>query len=60
MKDPIENMVFKILDDFKDGIYDALMYGIKSETNKTYHYKQGYDFGLVLYNDQIKEEKNNG
>jgi len=60
MKDQIDNMVFKILDDFKDGTYDALMYGIKSETNKTYHYKQGYDFGLVLYNDQIKEEKNNG
>ena len=59
MKDQIDNMVFKILDDFKDGTYDALMYGIKSETNKTYHYKQGYDFGLVLYNDQIKEEKNN-
>ena len=60
MKDPIENMVFKILEYFKDGTYDALIYGIKSETNKTYHYKQGYDFGLVLYNDQIKEEKNNG
>ena len=60
MKDPIENMVFRILSDFKDGTYDALMYVIKTETNKTYHYKQGYDFGLVLYNDQIKEEKNNG
>ena len=50
-------MVFKILDDFKDGTYDALMYGIKSETNKTHAYKQGYDFGLVLYNDQISEGK---
>ena len=53
MRDPIENMVFKILDDFKDGTYDALMYGIKSETNKTHAYKQGYDFGLVLHSDQI-------
>ena len=53
MKDPIDNMVFKILDDFKDGTYDALIHGIRSETNKTNYYKQGYDFGLVLYNDQI-------
>ena len=55
-KDPIEQMVFKILDDFKDGTYDALMYGIKSETNKTHAYKQGYDFGVALYNNQIDEE----
>jgi hypothetical protein len=41
------------LQDFKDGTYDALMHGIRSETNKTNYYKQGYDFGLVLYNDQI-------
>tara|TARA_A100001201_G_scaffold11933_1_gene15630 strand:+ start:4854 stop:5027 length:174 start_codon:yes stop_codon:yes gene_type:complete len=40
---------------FKDGTYDALMYGIRSETNKSHYYKQGYDFGLVLYNDQINE-----
>jgi hypothetical protein len=58
MKDPIENMVFRILSDFKDGTYDALVYGIRSETNKTLHYKEGYDFGLVLYNKQISEEKN--
>jgi hypothetical protein len=29
------------------------MYGIRSETNKSHHYKEGYDFGLVLYSDQI-------
>ena len=37
--------------------YDALMYGIRSETNQNHFYKQGYDFDLVLYNDQIDEEK---
>jgi len=42
---------------FKDGTYDALMYGIRSETNKSHYYKQGYDFGLVLYNNQLDEEK---
>ena len=41
------------LQNFKDGTYDALMYGIRSETNKSHHYKQGYDFGLVLHSDQI-------
>ena len=51
MKDPIENMVFKILDDFKDGIADGLISGTRSETNRTYHYKQGYDYGLTLYDD---------
>lgn len=43
------------LKDFKDGTYDALTYGIRSKTNKSHYYKQGYDFGLVLYNDQINE-----
>ena len=54
-----EQLVHNILKSFKDGTYDALMYGIRSETNKNHFYKQGYDFGLVLYNDQIDEENNN-
>ena len=37
------------LKDFKDGTYDALMYGIRSETNKSHYYKQGYDFGIDLF-----------
>jgi|TARA_R100001460_G_scaffold78100_1_gene119052 hypothetical protein len=45
---------------FKDGTYDALMYGIRSETNKSHYYKQGYDFGLVLYNDQLDGESELG
>ena len=57
MKDPIDNMVFKILDDFKDGTYDALIYGVRSETNKTLHYKEGYDFGLVLWNKQQGDDE---
>ena len=43
------------LQNFKDGTYDALMYGIRSETNKSHYYKQGYDFGLVLHSDQIDD-----
>ena len=57
MKDPIDNMVFKILDDFKAGTYDALIYGVRSETNKTLHYKEGYDFGLVLWNKQQGDDE---
>ena len=49
-------MLEKNLQDFKDGTYDALLYGIRSETNKSYYYKQGYDFGLVLFADQIDQE----
>ena len=37
------------LQNFKDGTYDALMYGIRSETNNSHHYKQGYDYGITLY-----------
>jgi len=44
---------------FKDGTYDALIYGIRSETNKSHYYKQGYDFGLVLFADQIDQEVEN-
>ena len=58
MRDPIDDMVFRILDDFKDGVADALIHGIRCDTNKAYYYKQGYDFGLVLYNEQIDEEQN--
>ena len=50
----------KDLQDFKDGTYDALLYGIRSETNKSNYYKQGYDFGLVLFADQMDQEKERG
>ena len=54
-----EQLVHNILKSFKDGTYDALMYGIRSETNKSHYYKQGYDFGLVLFADQIDQEVEN-
>ena len=37
---------------FKDGITDALVNGSRDETKLfSAYYKQGYDFGLVLYDD---------
>jgi hypothetical protein len=49
----MDQTVFRILDDFKDGVTDGLIHGIRSETNKSHYYKEGYDFGLVLHSDQI-------
>ena len=43
---------------FKDGVADGLLEGSRSSHHHDmYSYKQGYDFGLVLYNDQLDEEK---
>ena len=42
---------------FKDGIYDALIHGQFDENNRDPLYKQGYDFGLTLYNDMNYEEE---
>ena len=41
---------------FKDGVVDGLLEGIRSDYHPhMYSYKQGYDFGLVMYN-RLKEE----
>ena len=55
-----EQLVHNILKSFKDGTYDALIYGIRSETNKNHFYKQGYDYGLTLYGElnQYLEDNN--
>ena len=43
----------KQLNAFKDGTADALLKGYKSDWHEDlYYYKQGYDFGLYLYNQQ--------
>ena len=43
----------KQLNAFKDGTADALLKGYKSDLHEDlYYYKQGYDFGLYLYNQQ--------
>ena len=36
---------------FKDGVADALLHGDGMDENKrsSAYYKQGYDFGLVMY-----------
>ena len=39
------------LKDFKDGVADALLHGQSDETKNSYMYKQGYDFGMYLFNE---------
>ena len=46
--------------DFKDGVHDGLMVGIRDEDNYTHDYKEGYDFGVVLYTEieEMQEKEN--
>tara|TARA_R100000458_G_C8198977_1_gene190108 strand:- start:346 stop:546 length:201 start_codon:yes stop_codon:yes gene_type:complete len=53
-KEPTLKPEFKA---FKDGVYDALIYGTYDESVKvnTHYYKRGYDFGMVLQSDMLAE-----
>ena len=44
---------------FKDGVADGLFIG-KQDESKLFsaYYKQGYDYGLVLWNRQVQIEDN--
>ena len=48
----------KKMKDFKDGVADALLYGVKKKGALSLDYKQGYDFGLYLYNEQLVKGEN--
>ena len=49
----------KITQDFKDGTADGLLHGQTREQNQSSAYKQGYDFGLYLWNELevMKQDK---
>ena len=52
MDKPIDIKRRGYLNFFKDGVTDALVNGSRDEDKLfSAYYKQGYDFGLVLYND---------
>jgi len=64
MQTPLEKRRQSYLTFFKDGVKDGLVYGERDEKKlfSTY-YKQGYDFGLALFNEEIiyeQWEKKNG
>ena len=45
----------KELSAFKDGVADALLEGYASDWHDDlYYYKQGYDFGLKMYDEYKK------
>jgi hypothetical protein len=47
------------LDRFKHGVADALLNGrMNEERQSSFYYKQGYDFGLVMWNE-LDESDNN-
>lgn len=41
----------KVINAFKDGVTDALVHGQRNDDQSHHYYKEGYDFGLVLYDD---------
>jgi len=41
----------KIISAFKDGVTDAVVHGQKNDEQSHHYYKQGYDFGLFIYNE---------
>jgi hypothetical protein len=48
----------KELSAFKDGVADALLEGYASDWHENlYYYKQGYDFGLKMYDEYKNLEK---
>ena len=44
------------MSDFKDGVTDALLYGEgMRENNRSQLYKEGYDFGITLYLQDMED-----
>ena len=51
----------KFISEFKDGVVDGLIHGMRDETKShnflsNHYYNLGYDFGVALYSQQIDEE----
>ena len=60
MDKPIDVKRRGYLNFFKDGITDALVNGSRDDDKLfSAYYKQGYDFGIALYNDLYDEDGEN-
>jgi len=59
MQTPLEKRRQSYLKFFEDGVADGLFIG-KQDESKLFsaYYKQGYDYGLVLWNRQVQIEDN--
>ena len=51
-----EEIMNRRMRDFRDGVADGLLYGERKKGERSLAYKQGYDFGLYLYNQQLERE----
>jgi hypothetical protein len=40
---------YKIIENFKDGVTDAMIHGTRDEKKSHHYYNQGYDFGIDLF-----------
>ena len=47
------NYIQRKINEFKDGVVDGFFHGERDEKQESHYYKQGYDFGIVLYNKNI-------
>ena len=57
MEHPLEKKRSTYLSVFKDGVADALLDGnMDEEKRSSSYYKQGYDFGLTMWNELNKED----
>lgn len=57
MEHPLEKKRATYLSVFKDGVADALLDGnMDEEKRSSSYYKQGYDFGLTMWNELNKED----
>ena len=54
---PSDKKRMNYLSFFKDGVADALLHGNRDESKLfSAYYKQGYDFGLTMWNEQQGEK----
>ena len=66
MTNPLEEKRRGYLNFFKDGVADALLDGVIDDNKRSSaYYKQGYDFGLTMWNRILengngKESQDNG
>jgi len=49
----------KVSKEFKDGVADAMVYGIRNEETHyltSHDYNNGYDFGIAIWHQQQENE----
>ena len=46
----------KVLSAFKDGVADGLVHGVKDAKQTHHYYKQGYEFGLIMFREHGLEQ----